>query len=303
MRTRRRYARRRKGAWAWMIAVAMTAGSLYTVSRWMEPPPAKSVDLTMLPVQAAYTVIPKLREDSPPKGDTLPPVYEGLEEQNGAGRSDIEMESPGYDFTKPVPENDEVGDAYFSDAIFIGNSRTEGFALYAGLSGIHAYTAQGATVSSVFTDPVINQDGKKVSILEAIQNAPAFSKAYIMLGINELGWSYSSLFVEKYGELIDALRKINPDVMIYVQSILPVTQEKSDTDRIYNNTKIDTFNTLLREMCAEKEVYYVNVAESVSDENGVLPADASFDGVHLNRASCEKWLAYLKTHTVGVDAI
>lgn len=321
MRTGKRRMRRRKGAFTWIVAVTMTAASIYSVSRWMEPPPAKSIDLSELYHQAAYTVIPKLTDIS---SDDIPPSeYEATKGQNGAGRLEIEEgqngvgrseieeqketdtsemveEKESYDYTKPVPESDEVEDSYFSDAIFIGNSRTEGFALYAGLSGIRAYTARGATVGTVFTDPVINQNGEKVSIMDAIKNGPAFSKAYIMLGINELGWSYSSLFIEKYGEVIDALLAINPNVTIYVQSILPVTQEKSDADRIYNNSKIDTFNTLLREMCTEKEVYYVNVAEGVCDENGVLPADASFDGVHLNRESCKKWLTYLKTHTVGV---
>ena len=38
--------------------------------------------------------------------------------------------------------------------------------------------------------------------------------------------------------------------------------------------------------------------KTVSDENGALPADASTDGVHLNKAYCQKWLAYLKNHTV-----
>ena len=105
-----------------------------------------------------------------------------------------------------------------------------------------------------------------------------------------------SCFIEKYEQIIDTLREINPNVTIYVQSILPVTKEKSDNDSIYNNPKIDTFNALLQKMCEEKEVYYVNVSEAVCDESGTLPADASFDGVHLNKESCQKWLEYLKTH-------
>ena len=30
-----------------------------------------------------------------------------------------------------------------------------------------------------------------------------------------------------------------------------------------------------------------------------LPAEMSFDGVHLNRAGCHAWLDYLRTHSVG----
>ena len=107
------------------------------------------------------------------------------------------------------------------------------------------------------------------------------------------------MFIDDYAAIIDALREINPDVQIYVQSILPVTREKSETDSIYNNPRIDVFNSYLRDMCQDKEVYYLDVAEAVRDNDGVLPEDAATDGVHLSREYCEKWLAYLKTHTVG----
>ena len=41
---------------------------------------------------------------------------------------------------------------------------------------------------------------------------------------------------------------------------------------------------------------YVNIAEAVTGEDGCLPAEMSFDGVHLNRAGCHAWLDYLRTH-------
>ncbi len=50
-------------------------------------------------------------------------------------------------------------------------------------------------------------------------------------------------------------------------------------------------------MAEEKQVYYLNVAEAVADDNGYLPEEASTDGVHLNKEYCAKWLDYLKSHT------
>lgn len=50
-------------------------------------------------------------------------------------------------------------------------------------------------------------------------------------------------------------------------------------------------------MAAEKEVYYVNISEVLSDANGYLPAEAALDGVHLKKSYCEIWLSYLKNHT------
>ena len=44
---------------------------------------------------------------------------------------------------------------------------------------------------------------------------------------------------------------------------------------------------------------YMNVAESVADENGLLPSELCYDGVHLNKAGSPQWLDYLRTHAVG----
>ena len=52
-------------------------------------------------------------------------------------------------------------------------------------------------------------------------------------------------------------------------------------------------------MCKEKGVYYLNVAEAVMDSHRELPAEGSTDGVHLTPSYCKKWLAYLKSHTLG----
>lgn len=307
MRKNIRRVRRRRIA-GLVLIVSLTIAGFSAAIRWLSPLDAKSAgDM----IYASYTVIPGSVVKLPIERTNTPVISKAQEESASEITEDhettgttvldmmpIEAASEAYHFDEAVPESDAVDDSYFDDAIFIGDSRTEGFALYSGLGNIRAYTARGASVSTVFTDPVINQNGEKLSIMDAIESSEPFSKAYIMLGINELGWAYEELFIEKYEQIIDTLREINPNVTIYVQSILPVTKEKSDNDSIYNNPKIDTFNALLQKMCEEKEVYYVNVSEAVCDESGMLPADASFDGVHLNKESCQKWLEYLKTHVV-----
>ena len=213
-----------------------------------------------------------------------------------------EPERDTYNYSLPVPQSEAVDETYFNDAIFIGNSRTEGFILYSGLANATSYTSRGLMVNTVFTDRVINMNGKKISVMAAVRANPNFSKVYIMLGTNELGWVYSNLFIKKYAEIIDALQAINPEALIYVQSILPVTKSKSAKDKIYNNPKINQFNALLSKMAAEKKIYYLNVAQAVADNGGNLPEGSAYDGVHLKKAYCIKWLEYLKCHTVDLEA-
>ena len=70
------------------------------------------------------------------------------------------------------------------------------------------------------------------------------------------------------------MRELQPDALIYVQSILPVTRNNN-----YNmdNNRIDEFNQALLTLCGEKQVYYLNVAECMKDECDSTPLFSGSD--------------------------
>lgn len=205
------------------------------------------------------------------------------------------VSKPPAEVSGPPPES-MVEKSWFDDAVFIGDSRTEGLALYDGLGGASYYTLKGLMVSTVETKPAVEIGGRKVSVMQALR-MEKFGKVYVMLGVNELGWSSSQTFVEDYGKLVDDLKKNQPGARIYLQSILPVTAEKSASSTIYNNTKIESYNKAIRKIADEKGVRYLAVSSAVSDRSGCLPPEASTDGVHLNAKYCGKWCEYLRSHT------
>lgn len=189
-----------------------------------------------------------------------------------------------------------VEDAYFDDALFIGDSRTEGLMLYSSLSNMNVYCSKGLSVDTIYKDQIVDMDGQKIMVMEALQKQQ-YSKIYIMFGVNELGWEFDYLFEDQYTKLIMDIRQLQPDAIIYVQNILPISQARSDKDAIYNNTNVNHFNTMIENMCTKLNVVYLDVASSMKDETGALPADASTDGVHCNKDYCEIWLNYLKANT------
>ena len=199
------------------------------------------------------------------------------------------------EFEKPKEENNEV---IFDETIaFIGNSRTQGFIMYNGLSKVQDYTYIGLMVDTAMTKEFVKtENGKKITLLQDMENKQ-INKVYIMLGINELGWSYPSVFKLKYGELIDEIRKVKPNCDIYVQSIIPVTKSKDKSDRIYNNTNIKKFNSLIKEVAKEKNVKYLDVQSALTNSEGYLPEEASTDGIHIGKKYCEKWLNYLRNNS------
>ena len=179
---------------------------------------------------------------------------------------------------------------------FIGDSRTQAFLMYTGLSDVVDYTSIGLMVDTAITKQFITNDkGEKITLLEDLKNRNV-DTVYIMLGVNELGWVYSSIFIKKYEELIDKIIELKPNCEIILQSIIPVTKTKSDSDKIYNNTRITEYNTLIKEMASRKNVKYIDLVPILTDENGNLQEKASPDGIHLNKEYCLKWLDCLKNN-------
>ncbi len=203
-----------------------------------------------------------------------------------------------YDYSRPVPQSPAVDDSYFNDAVFIGDSRTQGLITATGLYNATAFTHQGLTVDTAFKDLIVEIDGQYYTAVDALSHAQ-FSKVYIMLGINETGWIYSSKFIEGYGRIIDAVRSANPEAQIYIQEILPVSNSVSNSHDYIKNGKIDEYNQLLQQLADEKQVYFVDTASAVAGADGSLPEDAAVDGIHLKNSYCQQWLDYLKSHTVS----
>ena len=201
-------------------------------------------------------------------------------------------------FEGAVPASDWVSSDYFNDAVFVGDSISTGIELYGVMDGTTVLAGTGANLSSIYTEPYVKQeDGSRIAIMDGFKQAQ-FRKVYILLGGNEVRDVEKSRFIERYSSFLDDVRELQPDALIYVQSILPVTRNNN-----YNmdNNRIDEFNQALLTLCGEKQVYYLNVAECMKDENGMLPDAASpADGMHFGPEYYNKWFDYLKQHTVSV---
>lgn len=195
-----------------------------------------------------------------------------------------------------VPESGEVEDAYFDDAVFLGDSRTDGFRLYSGLDRGTYLCATGATVQSVFTREADTPLGR-LPLLDALARTEC-GKIYVMLGVNELGWPGTDLFREHSRELLQRIQADHPGTPVLLQAILPVSARQDAKGSYVNNQRVREYNQVLRELAEELKVYYVAVDEPLTGEDGCLPAELNFDGVHLNPAGCAIWLDYLQTHAV-----
>lgn len=210
--------------------------------------------------------------------------------------------TPEPDWSQPVPESPAVDqEEWFADAVFIGDSRIDGFKLYSGVTSEASFLDNtGLTVYEVSEGKkVIRQGSEKVSILDALSQK-AYGKIYIALGVNELGYYDPEGFVAVYGQVIDAIRESQPEARIYIQSIIPVNTAKckaNDIPHYITNENITAYNAALPDMCQEKKVRLLAVPDALLDETGEMASDLSADGIHLKKSGYGLWLDYLTTHT------
>lgn len=195
-------------------------------------------------------------------------------------------------------ETKAVDDSYFEDALFIGDSRTQGFQIQSGITKGTFLTYKGLNVSSAMNKPLINRNGKKVTILDAARGG-AYSKIFVMLGVNELGWASDQAFIDEYSKLVDALVDAHPEATVYIQSIIYVSEDKSVHDKIYNNKNINRYNDLIQTMAEEKNLEYMDLNQVLANSKGHLIEDASFDGVHLRPDYCKIWYQFLKENVIS----
>lgn len=257
------------------VAVALGVQDLNTIET--EPP---------VPTQE---IPPVVQEEIPPAPDPV------------EGADDDTDEPAPYDFAQPVPEGETVALDYFDNAAFIGDSRTDGFLLYSGIGRGANLTHNGLTIFSLESSRSIRRGSEKYTVFELLEQEE-YDKIYISLGINELGYYNDEGYYKSYLAAIETIRTLQPDATIYLQGLIPLNEQKiKDTGGkdYLTNEHLLIYNELIRQVAEESQTYFLDLYSHFADEDGILPYDASRDGVHLSKEYCQLWLDYLTTHAVG----
>lgn len=184
------------------------------------------------------------------------------------------------------------------DALFIGDSRTVGLMEYAGIDGADYFCTVGMSVYNIHKNSVSVPNVGKVTLTELL-NGKKYGKIYIMLGINEVGYKFSST-VEKYSELIEFIKDKQPDAVIFIQANLHVSKSRSDSDKVVNNTAINGLNAELAKLADGKSKFYLDANILFDDKTGGLSSDKSEDSTHLYAKYYSEWGKWIIRQTASL---
>ena len=119
-----------------------------------------------------------------------------------------------------------------------------------------------------------------------------------MVGINECGTGTPESFFERYKEVVNDIRKLQPEALIFIQGNLLVTQEKSDESDTITNENIAARNKLIATLANQKDIFYIDINESSLCKEGALVSDYTWDQVHIKAQYYPIWKEFLLRHAI-----
>jgi hypothetical protein len=196
----------------------------------------------------------------------------------------------------------QVDVSYLDDAVFIGDSRTDTLRLYSGWDNTTFYCKTGTNIWNIMEDEVAYDEdtGETVSVTEGLKRHQ-FAKVYLMLGINELGTGTAETFYQQFKKVVSQVRELQPEAVIFVQSIMHVADFADDASGYINNQNINERNALLKKLADNETVFYLDENEALDDENGCLKSETTYDGIHMEADYISLWTDYLLSHGVVRD--
>lgn len=212
-----------------------------------------------------------------------------------SGTSETESSS-----VKEKPQFTTVEDSYFDDALFIGDSRTVALRAFSSFPNAYFFAKTGISTNSLFEYPA--SDEITGASLSHTLTERKYSKIYIMIGVNDLGYGTLNSFSDTYFDAIEKIKLFQPDAIIYVQSIVGVTKGKEASNpRSFNNQTVINRNAVLQSKCDGETVLYLDLFSVYRDENGYLDSKHSSDGLHISPSSLSLWVDYLKNNAIEIS--
>lgn len=209
-----------------------------------------------------------------------------------------------------LPETVDAGRSYVDETLFIGDSNTARYLLYANETGA-AFTSLNNNIGvvSMGVGSITSLKCEKFkgsSAMYTVPDAVAMLKPkriIICYGTNNLSGSSTDAtnYIKTYLQGLQAIQTAWPYCDIIVSAIPPLDRQRENTN--LTMTQVDAYNAALVQMCEENGFKFLNSAEVLRDDaTGWAKKDYTLsDGVHLSKEAVTAYFTYVRTHAYAAE--
>jgi lysophospholipase L1-like esterase len=167
-------------------------------------------------------------------------------------------------------------DGQNSDIVFFGDSIT----YFGGFET--EFSDVGCVNFGICSDTISNL----IQRLPMIHSAKP-KKLFLLIGINSLHNSFGNVdkCALEYELLVKELKEMNPDMKLYIQSLLPTSIAHGE---YVSNSIIIEFNSRILEISKKYGAEYIDLHSLYKSENG-LNISYTSDGLHIEKSAYKIW--------------
>lgn len=177
--------------------------------------------------------------------------------------------------------------AFLSDTVFVGDSICSGLKVYKILPADNVCAYGSVAARNIFQNDsnfkaLFEVRGTKMPILDALKTL-APKHIVFSMGMNDINLSSPEQWCANYDKLIAEVKKILPNVDMYVASITPIGASTT----FNNNANIDKYNAAMKaHLEAKGNAGFVNIAPYLKDrQNNLYSKYSGGDGIHLTTSA------------------
>lgn len=130
------------------------------------------------------------------------------------------------------------------------------------------------------------------------------SKIFINIGTNDIGFEIpEEEFLNNYDQILSQIESKLPQTQVYVMRYYPINTvdfgQDSDEKTLFetrSNEKFQKASDKIKKLADNHHFHFIDVNDGLSDENGNLKKELTFDGAHLNPAGYQLVLENLKVY-------
>lgn len=164
----------------------------------------------------------------------------------------------------------------YAGSVIVGDSMVEALSAYNFLPAVNVAGSIGKRTDNIYeqVDIALSRNPKNIFICLGLNDIPSFRE-------------HVHIFKQNYQNLIDYIKRSNPKIEIYLNSLIPLPKEIIESRKVFTN--VDKYNQAMKELCKENKLTYIDNTKLIK------PKIENFesDGVHPKLPYFKLWIQHM----------